>query len=137
MTDAAGDLVFSGEDDGNPFGLLDMNEPARQARITYADDSPDVSGSLAIQAVWQQAVLTAVVDLQGTSQADLEAKKARLQAVIGRLSYTAIQEINGVQTTLACYFGSMVPASDSIDLNELEEFSASYTLSIPCQPLGA
>ena len=131
---SGGDLVFSGVDDSTPLGLLAMNEPALQPRITYADDSPHVEGSLATQAVWQQSMLNATVDLKATSEAALEGLKAQLRAAVGQFRYVVVTRTNGLARSWTADTGSMVLASDSLDVNELEEFSASYNLSIPVRP---
>ena len=131
-----GDLVFSGVEDGNPFGLYGMTEPAQVARIVYASESPDVSGSLAIQAVWQQANLSAVVGITGANQSDLEVKKGQLRAALARLSFTVVTEVNGHEQSWLADFGSMQP-TDEIDVVDLASFQAFYSVTIPVQPLGA
>lgn len=131
--DADGDLVFSGVEDGNPLGLLAMTEPGRIARLVYADDSPHVHGSLAIAGSWQQAVISAQVNLKGATQADLNAKKARMFAALERFRYPVIQSANGVTSSWICDMGSASP--DEMNVNDLEDFEAVFSLSIPCYPI--
>lgn len=133
--DAEGDLTFSGVEDGSPYGLLSMTSPGLVARIAYADDSPHLHGSLATSGTWQQALISAAVELRGTSEVDLAAKRARLAAALGRLSYPVQQVVNGTPRAWQADMGSMAP--DEMDVNDLEEFVEVYALTIPVQPLGA
>lgn len=137
MSDAAGDLVFSGNNDANPNGLLAMSRPGLVARITYADDSPHLAGSLATAATWQKAVLSATVELRGTSASDLANREARLRTVLGQFSYAAVQNRNGAVATWTCDTGSMEAVLDDDEINELAEFRSVWNLTIPVQPLGA
>ena len=134
MTDATGDLVFSGNLDANPLGLISMNRPAWNARVGYAEAGEHVDGNLPNSASWGSWTLSAVVQLDGTSQADLDTKVARVVEVVGQFSYTFVQEWNGVSKTYRAHRGSVVPTEDVPELWELDEFSAVYTLSIPVQP---
>lgn len=135
--DPGGNLVFSGVDDDNPLGLLSMNEPARPKRRTFAEASAHSSGGLPTQIVSDMTEIRATVLLHGTSQADLEAKKARMRAVVEQFTYTAIQSINGVDTSWTCTAADISPYVDGLDVNDLEAFDAGYTLSIPCYLVGA
>lgn len=129
-----GDLVFSGVEDGNPLALYAMNEPAMQPRITYADDSAHVEGSLSTQAVWQQSILNATVGLSAASQTALATLRAQLRAAVGQFRYVVVTEANGERLAWTADMGSMVPTEDSLDINDLAEFAASYNLSIPVRP---
>ena len=133
-----GNLVFSGNDDTNPFGLLSMNEPALQARVTYATESIHVSGALPTQTTWQLSMLNAVVGVRADTQQQLEDRKAEIRAAIAPLSFSAIQTINGVALpTWSCVRGSMTQYAGNHELDDLASFEAYYVLSIPVQPLEA
>lgn len=135
MADAEGDLVFSGVEDGSPYGLLSMSEPARPKRRSWADDSAHVAGSLLTQSVGAMTEIQAVVQLEGSTQAELEARKVRMRTVLERFRFLAQQMVNGSTTTWSCVAADITPApSEQDDLHNLEHFKASYILSIPCYP---
>ena len=129
-----GGLTFSGTDDGSALGLVSLAEPPMVARITYADDSPHVEGSLATQAVWAQTTLIAVVGIKGTDQANLETLRASVRSAVGQFRQSVVSEVNGYQRSWAADMGSLTSVDEPDDYTNLRDFEAFYTIAFPVRP---
>src|SRR5689334_24334143 len=104
------------------------------ARITYADDSPHVEGSLATQAVWAQTTLVAVVGIKGTSQTNLETLRASVRSAVGAFRQSVVTEVNGYERSWAADMGSLTSADEPDDYTNLRDFEAFYTIAFPVRP---
>jgi hypothetical protein len=136
LSTSTGTLTFSGVDDDQPFGLVDMNTPSMVARITYAATSAHVHGALPTASVWEQTSLAAVVKITGATAVELADREAELKSALGQFSYTATQTVNGVAKVWSCHMGSMAPVAD-LRYEDLRRLWQTFNITIPVHPLEA
>lgn len=74
-------------------------EPDFQMRLTYAPDSTWVRGKMLLAAVLDAAFLPVLVEVQGSDSADLEAKRAALEAAVSQFSYEVTLSVSGRDQT--------------------------------------
>lgn len=138
-------VVFSGSPaitiTDNPHGTaywLDEDgiiEPEVEHRVSFADDSPHVGGSLATQSVRAMAALGLTVYTQASDGATLKAQKRALEAILSQFTYTAALTITGDPDTYTC-----LPARVSwgtVDSGMVRRLIAKAVVTIPVQPLEA
>lgn len=128
-------LVLHGDSAGE-VGVVSYTEPAMQARITYAPDSPHMAGSVPLAATWQQTVLgfDFVTDRAAT-EAESRAQVAEILQAIGQFRYDTTVVVDGATPeTWRCDMGSMVPAGPR-GLTDLQNHNPVWQASLPCNPI--
>jgi hypothetical protein len=129
-------LVFTGAD-GDTRGLVELGEPARLGRVTYAAPSPWLHGSQSIAGVWEHTNLNAMVRLEAASAAALQTLKDELVAAVGQFSYTVTTTVNGVVKAWAADMGSVSLAGDSLSYENLRRNVEVYRVTIPVYPIAS
>lgn len=131
------DLVISAGQD-TTIGLARYSPPDTVARVTYMPDNPNIDGSEAIGASWQQAMLgfNALFD-QATSEADIASGVAELCEAVGQFSYLVTTQVgNAPAEKWSADRGSVTLAnSDGRAFEDLLHLDPVYSVTIPVYPI--
>lgn len=131
-------LVLSADADGTPLGVTGFAPPGKVARITYAPDHPDMDGSVALSATWQQALLGFnVVTDQAPDEATVAAQIAELTAALSQFSYLVTTQVgNAPAEVWSAQRGSIALASsDGRAFMDLRDHNPVYSVTIPVYPI--
>lgn len=110
-----------------------LSVPNFSMRLTYAPESMWIPGRLVLGAVMDGTEVPLTVYAKGTTSADLQAKKADLEAAFAQFSYTITMLVDGV--TIGTW-----PADPTsvwwgvVDHGQAEQHFAVGTVSIPVNP---
>lgn len=126
-------LVLSGRDDGTTWGLVGYSEPAWQARIGYATDSPYVAGSAATSATWQQSILGFDAAPDVHSELELRVAIAELRVALSQFTYPTTVSLLDFSETWRCDMGSI--SATPRDYTDLANFDPVFSVTIPVQPI--
>lgn len=110
-----------------------ITEPEIEYRITYAEDSPHVAGSLATQAVRALATLGLTIYTAAPDGVTLKAQKRALEAVVSQFTYTATLTTVGGADAYTCLPGRL--SWGTWDSGLESGLIAKAALTIPVQPL--
>lgn len=128
-------LLCSASIDDAPWAIVGYAEPARQARISYAE-SPFVDGSFATSATWQQSILG--FDLRprrAVSELEVRVMAADLTVALSQFTFETTVSQAGYAETWLCDRGSIGAVTrDFVDLANLIPV---YPVTIPVQPIPA
>lgn len=128
-------LVLSGNADAAELGVVDYQEPARQARIAYAPDSPHIHGSQPLSWAWQQTFLQfGVVTDHSATEAESKALVEELITAITQWSYLVTVTVGGAQQIWTCQPGSLAPTG-SRTYADITDHNPTWAVSIPCHPV--
>lgn len=130
-------LVFDGADTGTTHVLVEMNEPARVNRTSYASAGRFMHGLVPVASTWEHTTLAATVRLEAASAAALETAKDALVAALGQFSFTVTTTVNGVANVWQAERGSMVLAGDSLEYENLRRDVERYRITIPVHPVAS
>lgn len=131
-------LVISGANDGTTLGLTACQPPSKVARITYAPDHPDMDGSVALSATWQQALLGFnVVTDQAPDEATVAAQIAELTEALSQFGYLVTTQVgNAPAEVWSAQRGSIALASsDGRAFSDLRDHNPVYSVTIPVYPI--
>jgi hypothetical protein len=112
-----------------------LGRPAVSWRFAAMPDSSDVHGTEYTAAAKEQSSLPLVIDVYGSSTANLETACAALDAALSQFSYETTVTVDGVAQIWSCS-----PASWSTGLVHAEDVSSflrTYTITIPVYPIPA
>lgn len=127
-----GDVVFDGEDSGNPLGVITQSRPPVVPRLTYPEASPFVDGNFPTHQAWDLTSLASVLEVTGATQADVETRYNRLRAAAGRDQFTVIQTLNGQSSTWSSHRAAITPSE--VTFEELKYFRMIVNVTFPVQP---
>jgi hypothetical protein len=130
-------LVLSAGQD-TTLGLTAYQPPGKVARVTYANDHPDMDGSVALSASWQQALLGFnVVTDQAADEAAIASQVAELVEALAQFSYLVTTTVgNAPAEVWSAQRGSIALAvSDGRSFTDLANHNPVYAITIPVYPI--
>lgn len=111
-----------------------ITEPDFDQRQTFADDSPDVAGSLLVQSVPAIGSLALKVYTTAADADTLKAQKRALEAAVGQFSYSVTLTLVGAPDTYNALPGKV--SWGQLDSGQVASLIAVAAVTIPLQPLG-
>lgn len=129
-------LVMLGHGETPGLAVSDYQEPALQARVAYAPDSPHVHGSMPLAAAWQQTLLGFnVFPDRAATEAQARGWVAGLVAALMQFRYAVDVTVAGAPTERwICHPGTIAPVGGRTRV-DLEDHNPVYAVTIPCQPI--
>ena len=128
------DLVIS-SDPAGAFVLPEdgIGEPDITWRYTYAPPSGDLHGSILLAAVKEHSSLPLVINVHGSTAAELQTNKQALTDALEQWSYNAQLLVNGQGGTWSCDPTS--PNWGDFDSGMARAFMARASIVIPVYPI--
>lgn len=132
-------LIIGDSPDGSGVGLWipagGYVSPDFTARLTYAPDSAYVAGRALLAATLEAATLPLVIIVEGSSQADMAARKAELAAALFQFSYTVTVDLDGNSETWSA--DPTYPQWGEISHAWASRFMGRAVVTIPINPAGS
>jgi hypothetical protein len=128
------DLVLSGDDDSNVWGVLPgWQIPGKQPEIQLAS-SPRTHGGVVKQWKWLDGIMSGHLAATPDTPAELQEAIDELEAALGRSAYDITVTKNGIGRLWRCQPGTVNPST--IDYEQLAHNQHPYSISIPCYPIA-
>jgi hypothetical protein len=135
---SSGDLVMTNTTDlSAPYVIAEggLSFPDFAFRLTYLPDNDDVPGKALKAATLDQGTMPLLIDVRGSTLADLQANRRALEAAFGQFSYTVTLTI-GTETETYNAFPHW-PKWGVVDSGRVSARIFRATLSVPVNPMGA
>lgn len=131
------DLVLSGTDDVNDYGITSYSPPALQARLRQLPDSDFIHGSEFTGGVWQQAILGfSWVPDHADDETDVQTAYAVVAAAIGQFEFEVTTQVGGAPAQVwQANKGSIQLAGGSRTYADVEHSNPVYSVTIPVYPI--
>jgi hypothetical protein len=131
-------LTYTANPGDGVLGITAFVPASRVARITYMPDNPDIDGSEALAASWQQALLSFGVVTDGaTDETAIATAWAELTEAIGQFSYLVTTQVgNAPAEAWSADRGSIALADSSgRTFTDLANLNPVYAITIPVHPI--